>query len=117
MALQLAKLPRLICLSGKKRASNYIAVGVTPSEHRIYVPALAFENYMIASKERAIFARSPFIASWALQSRKYPTPDFTNALAPESCLQGAPKLSRGRSSLQFRPRHFGPLRAHPNFST
>ena len=72
-----------ISLGGKKWASNSIAVGVTPSEHRIYVPALAFENYMMASEERTIFARSPFIASWALQSRKHPTPDFANALAPE----------------------------------
>jgi hypothetical protein len=45
-----------ICLGGKKGASNYIAVGVTPSEYRIYVPALAFENYMIASEERAFLA-------------------------------------------------------------
>jgi hypothetical protein len=47
------------------------------------MPALAFENYLIASEERAIFARSPFVALWAFQSRKLPKPDFTDALAPK----------------------------------
>jgi hypothetical protein len=53
-------------LGSKKWTGNFIAVGIAPSKYGIYVPALAFENYMIASEERAIFARSPFIASRAL---------------------------------------------------
>jgi hypothetical protein len=77
----------VVCLlRWKKWTGNFVTMGVTPSEDRIYVPALALKNYMIASEERAIPAGSPFIASRALQSRKCPTPDFTNALAPKSRL-------------------------------
>jgi hypothetical protein len=65
--------------SGKKRAGNSVAVGIAPSNHRTYMPALAFKDYVVTSVEPAIFARCPIIASWAPQPRKRPPPKFANA--------------------------------------
>jgi hypothetical protein len=74
----------------KKRLRNLIAVRIVPGNHGIHVPTLAFKDYVIASKEPAIFTRSPIIAFWAPQPRKRPTPDFADALSSEPYPQNTP---------------------------
>jgi hypothetical protein len=73
-----------------ERLRNLIAVRIAPGNHGIHVPTFAFEDYVVASIEPAIFTRCPTIAPRAPQPRKCPAPKFTDTLSSEPCPQSTP---------------------------